>query len=57
VFSTPNGHSEGKFTYTDGAPVITAVPETSTWAMMILGFVSVGFMAYRRKNQLALDAA
>jgi hypothetical protein len=28
---------------------ISAVPETSTWAMMILGFMGVGFMAYRRK--------
>jgi PEP-CTERM motif len=27
------------------------VPEPSTWALMILGFASVGFMAYRRKNQ------
>lgn len=29
----------------------SAVPEPSTWAMMILGFVGVGFMAYRRRNQ------
>jgi hypothetical protein len=28
-----------------------AVPEASTWAMMILGFFGVGFLAYRRKNQ------
>ena len=28
-----------------------AVPEASTWAMMILGFAGVGFMAYRRRNQ------
>lgn len=28
----------------------SAVPEPSTWAMMILGFVGVGFMAYRRKQ-------
>jgi hypothetical protein len=29
-----------------------AAPEPSTWAMMILGFAGVGFMAYRRrKNQ------
>jgi PEP-CTERM motif len=28
---------------------VTAVPEPSTWAMMILGFFGVGFMAYRRK--------
>jgi hypothetical protein len=28
-----------------------AVPEPSTWAMMILGFFGIGFLAYRRKNQ------
>jgi hypothetical protein len=33
-----------------------AVPEPSTWAMMILGFAGVGFMAYRRKNAMALNA-
>lgn len=26
------------------------VPETSTWAMMILGFLGIGFVAYRRKS-------
>lgn len=31
----------------------TAVPEPSTWAMMILGFAGVGFMAYRRKSKPA----
>jgi hypothetical protein len=30
------------------------VPEPSTWAMMILGFFGVGFMAYRRKSQMSL---
>ena len=35
-----------------------AVPEPSTWAMMILGFFGVGFMSYRRRNQSsALSAA
>src|SRR2546430_903354 len=29
---------------------IAAVPEPSTWAMMILGFFGVGFLAYRRKS-------
>nr|WP_283807286.1 PEPxxWA-CTERM sorting domain-containing protein [Bradyrhizobium lablabi] len=34
------------------------MPEPSTWAMMILGFAGVGFMAYRRKrNGSALTAA
>jgi hypothetical protein len=38
---------------------IAAVPETSTWAMMILGFAGVGFMGYRRsrKSTMALSAA
>ena len=34
-----------------------AVPEPSTWAMMIIGFAGVGFMAYRRKSKPALMAA
>jgi uncharacterized protein (TIGR03118 family) len=47
-----NGESNGLF----GS--ITAVPEPSTWAMMILGFVGVAFLAYRRRNQSAsLSAA
>jgi len=27
-----------------------AVPEPSTWAMLLLGFAGIGFMAYRRKS-------
>jgi hypothetical protein len=30
---------------------VNAVPEPSTWAMLILGFAGIGFMAYRRKMQ------
>jgi hypothetical protein len=29
-----------------------AVPEPSTWAMMILGFLGIGFMTYRRRRAL-----
>jgi hypothetical protein len=36
---------------------VGAVPEPSTWAMLILGFVGIGFMAYRRKSKPALMAA
>jgi hypothetical protein len=44
--------NEGTFT------VAAAVPEPSTWAMMILGFCGLGFMAYRRKqNGAAFSAA
>ena len=37
------------YTYT-----VAAVPEPSTWAMMLLGFAGVGFMTYRRKSKPAL---
>jgi hypothetical protein len=38
--------------------ISSGVPETSTWAMMILGFFSVGFMAYRRRgNQMSFRVA
>ena len=33
--------------------VTAGVPEPSTWAMMVLGFAGVGFMAYRRKSKPA----
>lgn len=36
--------------------VTSAVPEPSTWAMMLLGFAGVGFMAYRRKSKPALQS-
>ena len=36
---------------------VNAVPEPSTWAMLILGFAGIGFMAYRRKSQPAALAA
>ncbi len=35
----------------DPNAVTPGVPEPSTWAMMILGFAGVGFMAYRRRNR------
>lgn len=37
----------------NGAGVVTAVPEPSTWAMMILGFGALGFFAYRRRGLVA----
>jgi hypothetical protein len=35
----------------------SAVPEPSTWIMMIAGFAGLGFMAYRRKARPALAVA
>lgn len=33
---------------------VSAVPESSTWVMMILGFLGAGFTAYRRKSDLRM---
>lgn len=35
-------------------PFGEAVPEASTWAMMLLGFAGVGFAAYRKRRAPAL---
>jgi len=35
----------------DTSGTIGAVPEPSTWAMMLLGFCGVGFVAHRRRRQ------
>ena len=40
-FPSPNGYGAGTLS-------VSAVPEPSTWAMMLLGFCGLGFMAYRR---------
>jgi hypothetical protein len=36
---------------------VDAVPEPSTWAMLILGFMGLGYMAYRRNIKAGLSAA
>jgi hypothetical protein len=36
---------------------VGVVPEPSSWALMLVGFAGVGFMAYRRKSKPALMAA
>jgi hypothetical protein len=38
-----------------GENPIAGVPEPSTWAMLLIGFAGLGFMAYRRRNQLTLE--
>jgi hypothetical protein len=49
---TPCTTDHGPFTGGTGFAVGTpAVPEPSTWAMMILGFAGVGLLAYRRRGQ------
>jgi PEP-CTERM motif len=53
LFSTFGGGNQIAVVQGFDVPV-TAVPEPSTWAMLILGFAGVGFMAYRRRNQAAV---
>ncbi|MDR3467052.1 MAG: PEP-CTERM sorting domain-containing protein [Xanthobacteraceae bacterium] len=38
-------------TYFDGAFAISAVPEPSTWAMILLGFAGIGFVTYKRSRR------
>lgn len=37
--------------YSYQAPVVASVPELSTWAMLLIGFASLGFVVYRRHNE------
>ena len=49
----------GSFTNTSftGGVNVSAVPEPATWAMMIIGFASVGLVAYRRKSRSSFRLA
>ncbi len=60
VFTESNNGSYGEpfLTAITAETAVAAVPEPSTWAMMLLGFAGVGFTAYRRRrNGPALQAA
>jgi PEP-CTERM motif-containing protein len=50
IFSSA-GQGEGNSAVVGTSSIAAAVPEPSTWAMMILGFMGVGFLAYRRKGR------
>jgi len=49
--------ANGRISFSITTVSIAAVPEPSTWAMMILGFTGIGFMAYRWNVKPALMAA
>lgn len=42
---------------TTGFYAVSAIPEPSIWAMLLLGFGGIGFMAYPRRSKPALLAA
>lgn len=51
------GNAQGGLDVIQAGVLTTAVPEASTWAMMVLGFLGVGFVAYRRRAQGAFRVA
>lgn len=55
--SYPTGINPTGFDWSEGVigtATVAAVPELSTWSMMILGFAGAGFMVYRRKSKEAV---
>ena len=50
AIGTPNGVPP--FALLDGVTLAAAVPEPSTWALMLGGFAVVGFIARRRRTDL-----
>jgi hypothetical protein len=50
------GNSGNQYIGLDNVAV-EAVPEPSTWAMLIVGFLGVGVMAYRRNNKAMMRFA
>jgi len=50
--STGNSFEFDNLQFGGEGRITTPVPEASTWAMMILGFLGVGFISYRRKSSM-----
>jgi hypothetical protein len=53
-FSSAEGHTnsaELNAMFNDAGVFASAVPELSTWGMMLLGFAGVGTLAYRKRRQ------
>ncbi|MEH2492923.1 PEPxxWA-CTERM sorting domain-containing protein [Bradyrhizobium sp. AZCC 2230] len=48
------GFSQIKQFELSGVTAIAAVPEPTTWAMMLLGFSGIGYLAYRRRESSAV---
>jgi len=58
TFSNLTGNPYASLTGEDigvlfSSDAVSAVPEPSTWAMLLLGFAGIGFITYRRNAKLA----
>jgi hypothetical protein len=57
-FLAGNSPGAGKpIIYLGETGVVTAVPEASTWAMMLAGFAGLGFAAFHRSRKSSVSAA
>ena len=54
IYTIPANDSNIQLAWVGPYSYVAPVPEPSTWAMMILGFLGLGFMAYRKKGNLRL---
>ena len=55
--SNPSAFGVGTFTLTAATGTLSAVPEASTWAMMVIGFAGLGIAGYRASQKRAVAAA
>jgi hypothetical protein len=58
IFTSLSGGNADVGNILDNVQVASAIPEPSTWAMMLIGFGGIGLLAYRRsKKTIAATAA
>ena len=55
--TSPGGNGIDILVYAQAAPPPLNTPEPSTWAMMVLGFAGMGFVAYRKTKRASAIAA
>jgi hypothetical protein len=55
-FAIGPGYDQYSLVFSPTILNVSPVPEPSTWAMMIVGFLGVSWMACRRKSRFALNA-
>jgi hypothetical protein len=56
-FNQTTGSSSGLATITFSAPMESAVPEPTTWGMMLIGFGAIGYSMRRKRQPKAVHAA
>jgi hypothetical protein len=52
IFYADRARTDAVLDFSLTGATVSPVPEPSTWAMMIIGFMGLGFLAYRKKNSI-----